>query len=349
MLKSKIIASICTGLFLLPATGMLMSVQPHEKPAAYNFDVTKIYPYQHDGFARIYVKLTRTDDNIPYIGVKTCSTEKGKFTRTDFLRGTSDSRVLEGYLRADSTYLYEGITYFRIFTFTTYEGSGEVGFTVPVKESTDLEDYVIDANKYDTPVVKFDNFAYFEGHTNMSWETFNFQWWDTLFFDETYYRIDLEQIYFGYSCPFMGGKLPQTAEAVITINDPGGYMSYIQRGSSRKRFYLTPHLSKGRVTCVSDYTFYVDPDTFVMYETQLAGTVPTKYIYLPKHKYQDDLTFSYNVKFYDIGVNEVDINYSYSRQISKRLVGNCVNSQYCVIGEQSSDHFQGGQIIEVTK
>lgn len=350
MVKSKLFSTLCVSLLLLSSTGALMSAST-TSTSPYCFEEVIIHPYHLTQGCIVDITLSRTDSNIPYVSVSTAADKQGLYSVSKYVKKGTPNQVLDVRFQIKPEDLYEGITYFFIFTYNTILYSAKQGFIAAVKPIDDYvkEEYVITSDKQ--PTLEFNNFYYMVRGVIKNYEKYDFSTWDSLFLDEFYYRIDLEQVKFGYKSPAMKNKLPQTAYAVITIYDPDNYFEHITQGiEGRKRFTLYAFSDEnGTVSLVNDYTFYVDPNTFITYSTQVEGTVPTKYIYLPKYMYKQGLTFKYNIHFYDIGFNEIELDYTFSRQIDKRLVGNCVDSKYCVIGEQSNDHFKGGDIYEVNK
>ncbi len=91
---------------------------------------------------------------------------------------------------------------------------------------------------------------------------------------------------------------------------------------------------------------YVNPKTFEMSSIQFDGYVETTCLYLPKG--YDGFYSSWNCGFviYQIGMNKIMLACSLALINGKRIMGNCVNSDYCIISESASPDFEVGTVVE---
>lgn len=146
-----------------------------------------------------------------------------------------------------------------------------------------------------------------------------------------YYRIALEVMYIDYSCflPFPGG------EAYLHFDDYNGLFPYIDKPGNVPYFDI-PLVIKYKEECIwfeFPPTMYVNPKTLEMSLEARSGFQLTKYFYLPVNKRNQmvDQDFYLNVSNFGYGA----VNFSFKiRYLNNRgLIGDCDNSDYCIIGE----------------
>ncbi len=81
-------------------------------------------------------------------------------------------------------------------------------------------------------------------------------------------------------------------------------------------------------------TFYVEPSTLKMSLTPKIGYVETKYFYFPINHLDDVLNQKFIFKINQLGTmsSRMNITFECSFNTDVHLIGDCNNSEYCLIG-----------------
>lgn len=87
-------------------------------------------------------------------------------------------------------------------------------------------------------------------------------------------------------------------------------------------------------------TYYVDPLTLLMSSTQKEGYIPTKHLYLPKNEMRFQGEYEGILMFNDMGPEHISCIYSFTLNALLNVMGNCHNSEFCVVQNQKGMNLQ---------
>mgnify|MGYP003312709221 CR=1 FL=1 len=91
--------------------------------------------------------------------------------------------------------------------------------------------------------------------------------------------------------------------------------------------------SKGKLALKDKY--YVDPMTLKMSATSKLGYVETSYLYLPKNEMRYQGEYEGIIRFSNFGSNGSKVIYSFKLNALANIMGDCVNSEYCVLNNKT--------------
>ena len=82
---------------------------------------------------------------------------------------------------------------------------------------------------------------------------------------------------------------------------------------------------------------YVNPTSLEMSLVAKPGFVATPYFYLPKNKCEELLDQTFTIMVEEFGHGKTRFNWDIKYTNNHRLIGDCSNSDYCVVGEEGND------------
>ena len=82
---------------------------------------------------------------------------------------------------------------------------------------------------------------------------------------------------------------------------------------------------------------YVNPASLEMSLVAKPGFVATPYFYLPKNKCEELLDQTFTIMVEEFGHGKTRFNWDIKYTNNHRLIGDCSNSDYCVVGEEGND------------
>jgi hypothetical protein len=194
----------------------------------------------------------------------------------------------------------------------------------------------IDPSKYITSPYKVYYARYRILGNSITYHQENFQFRDYIDYlnIDTYYRLDLSGV--NFTC---GPLLDFSYEtAYLLISDYQNIFPYLNHD--------TNHCVQIPLQVVSNSTtksfkyanyMYVHPKTLEMSLTYRDGFVQTRYFYLPINKKAQMLEERVQIHLLGAGFSKSDITWDLSYLATGNIIGNCSNSDYCIIGGFSSD------------
>ncbi len=148
---------------------------------------------------------------------------------------------------------------------------------------------------------------------------------------DTYYRLDLSQFKIKYSCfrPFPGGN------ATLHFVDYNNLFPNINNGQTipEMDIPLTMSETSGYINFTFPETMYVNKKTLEMSLVARPDFLPTSYFYLPINKKDQLLDQVFSLRVNDFGYGKTSFNWNIRYLNSRGLLGDCSDSDYCVIGE----------------
>ena len=185
-----------------------------------------------------------------------------------------------------------------------------------VNEYFSMPDIIVDPDYYkasDTEKYKFDNFLdYFDV--------------------DNYYRLSLKKNLITYSC----GLNPPQGLAHLHFVDYLRIFPYLDSNEEVPTFDIPLYVkSDGNGSVYFDFPskMYVNPKTLDMSLTARVGFVETKYFYLPVNKCEPLQDQVFTIVAESFGHGQTSFTWDVRYLNSRHLLGDCSNSDYCVVGE----------------
>lgn len=149
-----------------------------------------------------------------------------------------------------------------------------------------------------------------------------------------YYRLDLSSICFTFDSP---RKSYDKAE--ICFDDEYNLFPNFPKDQSDGEIHipLTINMFYMPVILIQfKYGFYVNPTNLSMSSTSKSGYRPTNHFYFPVNQLDKIVEYKFHFKVFGIGWNKSDILLTLDYDVSKRLLGRCDISEYCIVGGVTS-------------
>ena len=182
-----------------------------------------------------------------------------------------------------------------------------------------VEDIVVDPDNYSK--VKDEKFKF-----NQALDYFN---------SDTYYRLSLEDVLITYECglPFPG------CIAHLHFVDYLKSFPYLDSENEVPTFDipLRTITKNNRISFAFPHVMYVKPATLEMSLEARPGFVSTSYFYLPKNRCEEILDQVFSVDVKEFGHGKTSFTWDMRYLNNQRLIGDCSNSDYCVIGEPTNE------------
>ena len=181
--------------------------------------------------------------------------------------------------------------------------------------------------EYESDLIVIDPNSYVTSHD----ERYKFNGFIDYFNLNNYYRLSLDDIYATYSClvsfPISTGNL--------TFIDYDHLFPYLDDESETPivNIPVKAYKSSSKILFSFANTMYVDPHTLDMSFTARPGFQLTKYFYLPINKREQFLDRVFTLDMPKFGHNENSFTWNIRYTNNRNLIGDCDNSDYCVIGE----------------
>ena len=144
-----------------------------------------------------------------------------------------------------------------------------------------------------------------------------------------YYKLDLSSFSFLYRG---NGLMYDSAE--IIFNDLNNvFKNHSKEGDGLIHIPLTLYLENTTdVKAKLARGYYVKPKTLEISDMRLTSYIPTNYFFFPINKLEQMNNYSFLIRIMGIGYNKTNIRLSLDYDVSRRLLGNCYNSEYCIVG-----------------
>ena len=148
---------------------------------------------------------------------------------------------------------------------------------------------------------------------------------------DNYYRLDLSRLKITYDCfaVFPGGN------ASLHFVDYNHLFPDLDDNSSVPEFDIPLTISQKKTTICFDFPkiMYVNPKTLSMSLVAKPDYLTTKYFYLPVNKKEQLLDQLFTLRVTDFGYGKTSFNWNVRYLNNRGLVGDCTDSDYCVVGE----------------
>lgn len=159
-------------------------------------------------------------------------------------------------------------------------------------------------------------------------DKFDFTHMPLYFDDKHYYRLNID----GLSIKYNDGKLLSIRSSVLSFVDDDELFPYISNTINKK---ITINLKMTMVAGFAKFGFankmYVNPSTMEMSFTPRTKFVETKYFYLPINGASKFDNYQINFQIFGAGTFQTNFNYKLKYRLNKYLIGNCNDSNYCIV------------------
>lgn len=160
--------------------------------------------------------------------------------------------------------------------------------------------------------------------------TFTFDGFKGIYAPDFYHKIDLKEfkIYLDNKYHnFMRGN-PQ-----FVLANVDGVFKDIDGADSQAIFPLTMEDKGDYYTFSLAHTLYVDPSSLRLSSNPKAGYVQTEHIFLPVNEMQNQTKFAAMFALSSMGIDKDYWIHKFEIKATSNLLGDCHNSQYCVVRE----------------
>ena len=199
----------------------------------------------------------------------------------------------------------------------------------PIRRTTiDPKQYIDDYYVIDDIVVDPDNYSKTKD------EKIRFDKALDYFNSDTYYRLSLEDVLISYEC---GLSFPGCI-AHLHFVDYLKSFPYLDSENEVPTFDipLRTIIKNKAISFAFPQVMYVKPATLEMSLEARPGFTSTSYFYLPKNRCEDILDQVFNIVVKDFGHGKTSFTWDMRYLNNQRLIGDCSNSDYCVIGEDAN-------------
>ncbi len=198
-----------------------------------------------------------------------------------------------------------------------------------IRKTITAKDYINDYYVIEDIVVDPDNYS------RVKDEKFKFDQALDYFNSDTYYRLSLEDVLITYECglPFPG------CIAHLHFVDYLKSFPYLDSENEVPTFDipLRAITKNNRISFAFPQVMYVKPATLEMSLEARPGFVSTSYFYLPKNRCEEILDQVFSVDVKEFGHGKTSFTWDMRYLNNQRLIGDCSNSDYCVIGEPTNE------------
>ncbi len=148
---------------------------------------------------------------------------------------------------------------------------------------------------------------------------------------DNYYRLSLEDTFISYEC----GKSFPGCVAHLHFTDFLRIFPYLDNEKLVPYFDIPLRTIKKNngVLFAFPSVMYVKPETLEMALEAKPGFKSTSYFYLPKNKCESLLDQEFSIVVSEFGYSKTSFTWNMRYTNNQRLIGDCSNSDYCVIGE----------------
>lgn len=162
-------------------------------------------------------------------------------------------------------------------------------------------------------------------------ESYSFTEFLDYFNVDTYYQLDISQLKMSYTCfeSFPG------ANGVLHFVDYNHLFPYIDDNNDVPEVDIPIRIYQKKKEICFDFPeiMYVNKKTLEMSLVARPGFLPTSHFYLPINKKDQLLDQVFTLQVTDFGFGKTSFNWNMRYLNSRGLVGDCSDSDYCVIGE----------------
>ena len=274
--------------------------------------------YQTSGNVEIYEELRYSD---PVSGTNYGRTKKAVHKTPKFLNSIKFTLPLKKYFGDN------GLK----FTFTIFSKGNETLYTNSFTLNP-RDERVINVTKDKVQRIESKEVACkFENSVVSTYkDDFNFVGFKDYIDTENYYKLDVKKNYFLYNYDTINYE-----SATLTIEDQNNVFKYMSHTNGNISLNLELTNSKTKKGFKYKDNLYVNRLTLDTSTYKMTDFVKTKMLYLPINSKKAFLGSKMHINVYGCGYNKYDLTFDMNYDVARNLIGNCYDSDYCIVGEIS--------------
>ena len=141
-------------------------------------------------------------------------------------------------------------------------------------------------------------------------------------------KLELSNISFKYSSPTEF----QSSGVTLNIRDYNNVFPNLKKNGNIISLKMKYTQNEDEINLQLDEQLYVNNDNFDMSTSKLANYTETDAIYIPTNKEDDLLDNDIFITMLDCGYSAVDFTIPFNFYYSKKYIGECYDSDYCIHG-----------------
>lgn len=175
-------------------------------------------------------------------------------------------------------------------------------------------------------------------------DRFIFHGFTSVIEDEYYYYLDLSSLWFESENPFEYDSISLLIRRSGTLYNLLSYSTFLD-------YRLVP-LNVIEVSSQYRFAFasplYVEPNSLLMSVTPRNGFLETTKFFFPRNYYSSEKDIDMRIIIRKAGYNQFDIQYNFIYFSNLRYIGDCRNSQYCIMTSSTSsfDNLTDWEVVD---
>lgn len=157
---------------------------------------------------------------------------------------------------------------------------------------------------------------------------YDFEGFEPTYYPNQYHNIKLDQLTITLSNNYFP-KLFSSGYLYLTNNNEVFNDMPLNGSNLRVPITFEKSLNNTYHLCLRD-VYYINPDTYLMSSTKKDGFLETKYIYFPNSEMNELQNYKARILLLDFGVEHSRVIYEFSFKSLFSLLGNCIDSEYCI-------------------
>ena len=180
------------------------------------------------------------------------------------------------------------------------------------------------------------------------YEEFSFKGFEDLYIPDYYHKVDFSDFRIKRTA-VSSVDLPYTRASVLIDNYNGLFSDVGTPLANGQKRYLLLDLEKGTNNWyhfVFKDKLYVHKTKLLMSSTPKEGYIETRHFYLPHLGMKDQENYKFQFSIVDLGGAKATFSHRMSVKAPIDIIGNCVDSEYCVSTYNDSPELELGSVEE---
>lgn len=159
-------------------------------------------------------------------------------------------------------------------------------------------------------------------------ERYNFSELSNYFTNDRYYRLLIDD----FSFTNIGSDTKDINSATLEFSDSDNLFPFLPSVNNKKYIDLKIEYKQGIYHFSYSNKFYVNPETLQMSYEPRENFSLVEHFYLPRGKSEKFDGYIFTLNILNAGYTKTTLKYDISFNVGHSLIGDCINSDYCVIG-----------------